>query len=172
MRLLNLHGEGVKATAMKLATLCYLKKGGKILMLHRNRDSRDIHYGKWNGLGGKFELGENPEECVTREVLEESGLLIKRPELRGVLTFPRFKDEEDWYAFVFVATEFSGEISSSQEGELHWIAEEQVPQLELWEGDHYFLSWLQSDRFFSGTFVYKDGKLLQHSVVFYPHSQV
>lgn len=75
---------------MKLATLCYIKKDGKTLMLHRIKKKNDMHEGKWNGLGGKFEPGETPEDCVIREIEEESGLNIIKPRLRGLLTFPEF----------------------------------------------------------------------------------
>ena len=75
---------------MKLATLCYLKRNNKTLMLHRIKKKDDIHEGKWNGLGGKFEKGESPEECAIREVREESGIKINKLRLKGVLTFPDF----------------------------------------------------------------------------------
>jgi 8-oxo-dGTP diphosphatase len=83
-------------------------------MVHRNKKPNDIHEGKWNGLGGKFEEGESPEECVIREVLEESGLTIRSPKLHGMLMFPKFKGN-DWYVFVFTATEFSGDLIDSPE---------------------------------------------------------
>ena len=73
---------------MKLATLCYIKQSGKTLMLYRNKKPNDIHEGKWNGLGGKFNPGETPEQCAIREIFEESGLQVKNPKLHGVLTFP------------------------------------------------------------------------------------
>ncbi len=152
---------------MKLATLCYVKHQGKTLMLHRNKKERDIHIGKWNGLGGKIHLGETPEECVIREVREESGLTITQPSLRGILTFPAFKEEEDWYVYVFVADQFSGSLTESDEGELKWIDDEEVFQLPLWEGDPIFLKWIQKGRFFSGKFTYQNGKLIEHSVVFH-----
>jgi 8-oxo-dGTP diphosphatase len=152
---------------MKLATLCYLFNGNKVLMINRNKRENDMHLGKWNGLGGKFNPGETPEECVVREVYEESGLLIKNPELKGFLTFPAFDDEEDWYVFVFTAKEFSGQLRESDEGELEWIAWEKIFNLPLWEGDKYFLEWLNQDRFFSAKFIYKNSKYITHSVVFY-----
>src|SRR3989338_5286050 len=136
-------GSGFRS--MKLATLCYLKKDGKTLMLFRNKRAGDIHGGKWNGLGGKIHLGETPEECVIREVKEESGLAIQNPSLRGVLTFPAFKEEEDWYVYVFVATELSGGIhklslrTDSPEGTLEWIDDCELLNLNLWEGDPLFL---------------------------------
>ena len=95
---------------MKLATLCYVEKDGQYLMLHRNKKANDMHKGLWVGLGGKFEAGESPEECVIREVFEESGLRIQNPTLRGFLTFPGFFGEEDWYVFMFVAKNFTGEV--------------------------------------------------------------
>jgi len=79
-------------------------------MIHRIKKENDMHQGKWNGLGGKLDPGETPEECVIREVYEESGLAIVDPLLKGVLTFPKFAKNEDWYAFIFVAREFHGRI--------------------------------------------------------------
>ena len=152
---------------MKLATLCYVFNKNKVLMINRNKRKNDMHLGKWNGLGGKFEPGETPEECVIREVYEESGLLIKNPELKGFLTFPAFDDEEDWYVFVFVAKEFSGKLKESNEGELEWIEWEKIFSLPLWEGDKYFLEWLNQERFFSAKFIYKNSKYITHSVIFY-----
>jgi len=154
---------------MKLATLCYLKQAGKTLMIHRSKRPDDIHAGKWNGLGGKFEPGETPEECVIREVREESGLTIKNPVLHGFLTFPGFAHEEDWYAFVFTASEFEDQLVSDSpaEGYLEWVDDEQLLKLDLWEGDRIFLPWLEGDRFFSGKFTYIDGHLVEHDVIFY-----
>lgn len=153
---------------MKLATLCYLKDGHSTLMIHRNKKQDDMHQGKWNGLGGKLENGETPEMCVIREVREESGLTIQNPRLRGFLTFPKFARDEDWYAFVFTAHEFSGQLIESPEGDLAWIKDDRLFDLPLWEGDRIFLRWLEKDRFFSGRFVYRRGALVEHSVVFHP----
>ncbi|MBI4395305.1 MAG: 8-oxo-dGTP diphosphatase [Candidatus Omnitrophica bacterium] len=153
---------------MKLATLCYIKKNGQTLMIYRNKRKRDIHDGKWNGLGGKLHLGETPEECAIREVKEESGLAIKNPSLRGILTFPAFKDEEDWYVYVFVAHEFSGElVAESEEGDLKWIEDEKLLDLPLWEGDPIFLKWIDEGRFFSGKFVYENGRFVRYDVIFH-----
>ena len=152
---------------MKLATLCYVKQNGKTLMIYRSKREGDIHEGKWNGLGGKIHMGETPEECVIREVKEESGLTIQSPSLRGILTFPAFKDEEDWYVYVFVANEFSGNLIESQEGKLEWVDDEKLPSLPLWEGDPIFLKWLEEGRFFSGKFVYENGKFMSYNVVFH-----
>lgn len=152
---------------MKLATLCYLKKDHQTLMLHRVKKLNDIHEGKWNGLGGKLEQGETPEECALREVREESGLSMKNPKLRGFLTFPAFSKDEDWYVFVYTATEFDGRLIDSNEGILQWIDDAELMNLNLWEGDRIFLKWLEEGRFFSGKFVYQEGNLVSHSVVFH-----
>lgn len=153
---------------LKLATLCYVKDQGSTLMIHRTKKAQDMHQGKWNGLGGKLEAGETPEECVIREVREESGLSIRSPRLHGFLTFPAFADDEDWYAFVFTAHEFSGALIDSAEGTLAWIPDEQLPELPLWEGDLVFLKWLEQENFFSGKFVYREGRLVEQQVVFHP----
>ncbi len=117
-------------------------------MIHRVKKQNDIHQGKWNGLGGKLEPGETPEECVRREVLEESGLLIRRPVLKGLLTFPLFAKEEDWYAFVFVADDAEGDLIDSPEGNLCWIEDDHLLDLELWEGDRLFSSTARPAGFF------------------------
>lgn len=157
---------------MKLATLCYVKRDGKTLMLLRNKKANDIHEGKWNGLGGKFEPGETPEACAVREIREESGLHVHNPELRGILTFPDFDGAEDWYAFVFVVRHFSGELIDSAEGELHWIDDDRLLDLNLWEGDRHFIQWLDHPGFFSGRFDYADGKLVAHDVIVYGNGGV
>ena len=152
---------------MKLATLCYLKNDDRTLMLHRIKKKNDIHQGKWNGLGGKLHKGETPEECVVREVKEESGYSIINPRLRGIITFPAFKDNEDWYVFLYVADQFSGEKIESAEGKLQWIENNKLMNLNLWEGDRIFLPWIEQNRFFSAKFVYLNNKLVDHKVVFY-----
>ena len=154
----------------QVSTLCYIQHNGKTLMLHRIKKDKDIHQGKYNGLGGKLLPGETPEECVVREVLEESGLTIRHPRLRGVMTFPEFKPQEDWLVFLFTAAEFSGTLESCAEGHLEWIANEDLTDLPLWEGDKFFLSWLKEERFFSAKFNYKDGRLMNHKVTFYDGS--
>lgn len=157
---------------MKLATLCYLKADSRTLMLHRVKKQGDMHAGKWNGLGGKFLPGETPEQCAIREVAEESGFLIKNPLLRGVLTFPAFNNDEDWYVFVFVAREFSGAMIDSDEGVLRWIDDAELLNLNLWAGDKIFLPWLDQNAFFSGQFIYTAGELSEYNVIFYEPQQV
>ncbi len=149
---------------MKLATLCYVRKHGRTLMLHRVKKRDDVHEGKWNGLGGKFEPGESPEQCVAREVLEEAGLRLKAPKLKGVLTFPDFAKGEDWYVFVFTASSFTGRLLDSDEGDLAWIKDGDLLKLNLWEGDRAFLPLLRRRGHFSGKFRYKAGRLVNYSL--------
>jgi 8-oxo-dGTP diphosphatase len=155
---------------IKLATLCYLRQDGQTLMIHRVKREGDIHQGKWNGLGGKFEPGESPEECVIREVQEEAGLQIFNPILKGFLSFPAFANDEDWYAFVFVADEFDGLLLDPPEGFLKWIPDNELLSLNLWEGDHFFLPLLDQPGFFSAKFVYHDGKLIDYEIRVYRES--
>ncbi len=159
-------------SAPVLSTLCYVSKGDKTLMLNRNKKINDIHKGKWNGLGGKFEPGESPELCVIREVKEESGLDIVSPTLKGFISFPNFKQSsngqwQDWYVFIFVSSQFTGNLIDSDEGTLQWIESNKLLDLPLWEGDKIFIPWLSQEKFFSAKFVYVEKKLERHEVVFY-----
>jgi 8-oxo-dGTP diphosphatase len=153
---------------MKLATLCYVRDRGKTLMLYRNKKENDVHKGKWNGLGGKLEAGESPEECAIREVKEESGLIVSDPDLRGILTFPLFTPEHDWYVFLFQFHGYRGNLIESPEGDLAWIDDDKVLKLNLWEGDQYFLKWMYEGKYFSAKFIYEKGVLKSHEVFFYP----
>ena len=153
---------------MILATLCYIKEDAKTLMLHRVKREGDIHKNKWNGLGGKIQPSETPEECVIREVGEEAGITIQNPELCGILTFPNFDGKQDWYAFVFTATEFTGRPHAEcDEGRLEWIEDGKLLTLPLWEGDPIFLKWIEERKFFSAKFCYAKGKLISHDVTFH-----
>lgn len=154
---------------MKLATLCYVtdKKTDSTLMIHRVKRENDYHEGKWNGLGGKFEQGESPEECAIREIEEECGLKVKSIKMKGFITFPMFDGKDDWYVFLFTADEFTGELIDSNEGNLAWIKNNALIDLNLWDGDKIFIPWLFKDNFFSAKFNYADGKYLNHQVSFY-----
>ncbi len=152
---------------MILATLCYLEKNGKVLMLYRNKKENDYHEGKWNAPGGKLETGESPEECVIREMKEETGLAIENPFLKGMITFPMFDGKNDWYVFLFRAFEFAGEIIDSPEGSLEWIDKDKLLDLNLWEGDKTFIPWLFEDKHFSAKLIYKEKDLKDFQVNFY-----
>jgi 8-oxo-dGTP diphosphatase len=154
---------------MKLATLCYVtdKKTNSTLMIHRVKKENDYHEGKWNGLGGKFEQGESPEECAIREIEEECGLRVKSVKMKGFITFPLFDGKDDWYVFLFTANEFEGELIDSSEGNLAWIPNEKLVDLNLWDGDKIFIPWLFKDQFFSAKFNYTGGEFVDFSVSFY-----
>ena len=100
-------------------------------MLHRIKKENDIHQDKWNGLGGKLIAGESPEECVKREVLEESGLNIENPKLHGVITFPKFDGIDDWIVFVYTSSDFYGTLIDSNEGYLEWVDNDKLFDLNL-----------------------------------------
>jgi 8-oxo-dGTP diphosphatase len=152
---------------MKLATLCYVRRPGQTLMIHRIKKPNDMHMGKWNGLGGKLDPGETPEACAVREIYEESGLTVRNPQFKGMITFPGFADEEDWYTFLFVVRDFEGELIESPEGYLKWIDDSELLSLPLWPGDRIFIPWLERSGFFSARFVYKAGQMTEYSVAFY-----
>lgn len=141
-------------------TLCYIEQNGCYLMLHRVKKENDLNHDKWIGVGGKFEDGESPEECVCREALEETGLTLHRPEYRGLVTFVSDRWETE-YMNLFVAKEFSGTLTDCDEGTLEWVPKERVGQLPLWEGDHIFLRLLDEARpFFSLKLVYQGDTLV------------
>lgn len=152
---------------MQLATLCYLTKDDQTLMLHRVKKDKDIHQSKWTGLGGKFHQGESPEDCVIREVKEESGFDIYAPQLRGILTFPLFKDNQDWVVFLFQVADFTGQMFECDEGVLEWVDNDKIFDLNLWDGDKLFLDWMKQNKFFSAKFCYQNKKLIKHDVIFY-----
>ena len=152
-----------------LATLCYIRDGEKTLMLHRVKKQNDMHAGKWNGLGGKLEGVETPEECAIREVHEESGLIVDTPILCGFITFPQFDGENDWFVFVYRFDSFEGQLQDSPEGNLAWLSEAELAEVDLWDGDRIFMSWLDEPRIFSARFVYQDQALVNWDVVWHPH---
>ena len=155
---------------MTLCTECYIQKDGKTLMLHRTKKKNDINEGKWIGLGGKFEPFESPEECLLREVYEEAGVTLTEFKLRGVVTFSTVEKDptNSFCIFIFTASNYTGEIGECNEGELSWIDNDKILDLNLWEGDRLFWSWLLEDKpFFSANFVYDKDKLVKNDVIFY-----
>jgi len=142
-------------------------KDDHTLMIYRNKKKNDYHKGKWNGLGGKFEMGESPEDCAIRELKEESGLSAENLIMKGHITFPMFDEKDDWYVFVFVIDKFSGNQIESDEGRLEWIPNEKLSELNLWDGDKIFLPWLFQEKFFSAKFNYNKGNFVDYSVKFY-----
>ncbi len=130
-------------------TLCYIEKDNKFLMLHRTKKENDLNEGKWIGVGGKFEKGETPEECLLREVKEETGLTLIKYRLRAVITFIL----NEWgteYMYLFTANEFSGELRECNEGDLQWVDKKDILKLNIWNGDKIFLKKLiEEDNFFT-----------------------
>ena len=121
-----------------LTTLAYLFKDDKCLMLHRIKKNLDVNAGKWVGVGGHFKLGEMPEECLRREVKEETGLELQSWEWHGVITF-NSKGWPDEYIFLYSSKSFTGELKACDEGELAWIPQKDLLKLNLWPGDRIFL---------------------------------
>lgn len=142
-------------------TLCYIEKDNQYLMLHRTKKENDLNEGKWIGVGGKFEQNETPEECLLREVQEETGLTLTNYNLRAVVTF--ISDQWDMeYMYLFTADEFEGTLKECDEGELLWIDKNKIFDLKLWEGDKIFLEKMMiDDRFFTLKVVYEGEKLVE-----------
>ena len=148
---------------MEITTLCYIEKDNKYLMLKRVKKKEDINKGKWIGVGGHFEEGESPEECVCREVLEETGLRLKSYKARGILTFVQNKTFTE-YIWLFTADEYEGELIECDEGILEWIDKDKISELELWEGDRIFLELLNTqEEFFSLKLEYEGDKLVDYT---------
>ena len=143
----------------KLTTLCHLERNGCWLMLHRIKKEHDVNQGKWIGVGGKFERGESPEECLIREVREETGFRLTGSLFRGILTFI-YDNKDPEYIFVYTSTSFetSGAampeapempempVPACDEGVFRWVPKQEVMGLELWEGDRYMIEYLLKER--------------------------
>ena len=151
---------------MRNTTLCHIEKDGCYLMLHRIKKENDLNRDKWVGIGGKFEDKESPEECNRREVFEETGLILKSVEYRGIVTFVSDKWETE-YMHIFYSDSFSGEIKECDEGVLEWVKKEKLYSLPIWEGDKIFLELILKDSpFFSLKLVYEGEKLVEHKLIF------
>ena len=150
---------------MKNTTLCYIERGGQYLMLHRVKKENDLNRDKWIGVGGKFEDRESPEECLLREVREETGLTLTSYALRGIVTFVSDRWETE-YMYLYTADGFTGALRDCDEGELEWVPISRVPELPLWEGDKIFLRLLAENApFFSLKLEYDADDLLQAAVL-------
>lgn len=146
---------------MKNTSLCYIERGDSYLMLHRVKKNNDENHDKWIGIGGKFEEGESPEECMRREMLEETGLTAKSWQYRGIVTFV----SDEWgteYMHLFKCSDYSGEIKECDEGVLEWIKKDKLLSLPIWEGDKIFLRLLDTDcPFFSLKLRYSGDRLIK-----------
>lgn len=141
-------------------TLCYLERDGQYLMLHRVKKAHDVNHDKWVGIGGKFEEGESPEECLVREAYEETGLTLTEYRYRGIVTFV----SEGWPSelmHLFTASAWTGTPHGCDEGELEWIGRRDLRRLPMWEGDAIFLDLLERDApFFSLKLRYQGDRLV------------
>ena len=148
---------------MKNTTLIYFEKDGKYLMMNRNKKENDENSGKWIGVGGKFKDGESPEDCAIREAYEEAGLTPTTDALRyrGIVTFV----SDTWpceYMHLFTCDDFTGELTTCDEGELAWLEKDKVLDLPLWEGDREFLKLLHEESpFFSLKLEYEGERLVK-----------
>ena len=140
-------------------TLCYITRGDQVLMLHRVKKENDINKDKWIGIGGKFEDGESPEECLLREAKEETGLTLTSWRCRGVVTFLNDCCEGE-YMYLFTADGFEGTLKPCDEGDLQWVSRDFLDRLPKWEGDKIFLDLLWQDApFFLLTLRYSGDQL-------------
>ena len=142
-------------------TLCYIERDDKYLMLHRIKKENDVNRDKWIGIGGKFEEKESPEDCILRESLEETGLLLNKPDYRGIVTFVSDRYETEWM-HLFTCDQFSGVLKNFDEGNLEWVDKKFIRTLPMWEGDRIFLDLLESNApFFSLKLNYQGDKLIE-----------
>lgn len=157
---------------MRMTTLCYIEKDNQYLMLHRVKKKNDINQNKWIGVGGHAEDGESPEECLLREVKEETGLTLTSYQFRSLITFVSDVCEPEAMC-LFTADEFEGDLIECNEGDLVWISKDKILELPTWEGDEIFLKLLLADekRFFTMKCVYQNDKLIEHKIQFYGDSE-
>lgn len=160
-------GTGVRGRenmAGNLTTLCYIERDDAYLMMHRVKKERDINKDKWIGVGGHFEEGESPEECLLREVMEETGLTLTDYRLRGVITFMTDTYPVE-YMFLYTAEGFTGVMHACDEGELEWVPKAKVEQLPIWEGDRIFFRLLKERRDFFSLKLRYEGDILAEAVL-------
>ena len=144
---------------MDYTVLCYLKKDNQYLFMLRNKEKNDLNEGKWIGIGGHIEPGETKEEALIREVKEETGFTINSFSYRGEILFINNDYQEIMY--IFTSDDFAGEMIECDEGELSWIDKDKILDLNLWEGDRYFLKpLLNSDKMIKMEMRYKDKQLV------------
>ena len=146
----------MKNKTPELTTLCYIEDNNRYLMMHRVKKDKDINKDKYIGVGGHFEYGESPDDCLRREVMEETGLTLTSYRARGIVTFIYGEDVCE-YMHLYTADGYEGEIGECDEGELIWIDKDKVFDLNIWEGDKIFFRLLNENRpYFSLKLVYSD----------------
>ena len=149
---------------MKNTTLCYIEKDGCYLLLHRIKKENDLNRDKWIGIGGKFEENESPEDCLRREVTEETGLTLTGWRYCGIVTFLSDRWEGE-YMHLFHATGFTGTLRDCDEGTLEWVPKGRFAELPQWEGDKIFLRLMEEGApFFSLKLRYEGDRLAETSL--------
>ena len=126
-----------------LSTMAYIEKDGKYLMLHRTKKQHDLNKDKYLAVGGRLEKDESPDQCIFREVKEETGLTMVDFKFRGVVTFVS-QGYITEYMFIYTCDSFVGKLTECNEGDLYWIPKENVPSLPMWAGDRFFLEKIQN----------------------------
>ena len=150
---------------MHNSTLCYITRGDEVLLLHRVKKKNDVNRDKWIGIGGKFEEGETPDECLLREAKEETGLTLTNWRCRGIVTFLTNGPWDGEYMYLFTADGFTGELKECDEGDLQWVSREFMDTLPAWEGDKIFLKLLWEDAPFFLLKLRYDGDTLVEAVL-------
>ena len=144
-----------------MTTLCYIEKGDSYLMLHRVSKKNDVNKDKWIGIGGHFEQGESPEECLLREAREETGLKLTSWKFRGIVTFTQ-QGYGTEYMCLYTADGYEGTLKDCDEGTLQWVRKDELLGLNLWEGDKIFLKLLSEEApFFSLKLSYRGDELVE-----------
>lgn len=144
-----------------MTTLCYVEKDNCYLMMHRVSKKNDVNKDKWIGIGGHFEEGESPEECLLREAYEETGLTLTSYRFRGLVTFTQ-EGYGTEYMCLYTADGFQGTLKECDEGILEWVSKNDICKLNLWAGDKIFLKLLAQDApFFSLKLSYQEDKLVE-----------
>lgn len=165
MKRKTMENNGIQShTLCRITTLCYLEQNESYLMLHRISKDNDENKDKWIGVGGHIEEGESPEECLLREVLEETGLTLTSYHFRGLVTFV----SDEWgseYMCLYTADSWKGELTSCREGILEWVKKEHICNLNIWTGDKIFLKLLQKDREFFSLKLRYEGEFLREAIL-------
>lgn len=148
---------------MILTTMCYIQEDAKTLLLHRVKKENDINQGKWIGVGGKLEEGESIEECMIREIKEETGLNAKELVLHGYVSFPGLYYGEDEGMFIYTCDVFEGHLlEDCNEGYLKWVYNKDISTLPMWEGDYHFFEWIKDSHFHSAKIVYENDHIIEY----------
>ena len=151
---------------MKHTTVCYIEDNDRYLMIHRVKKQNDANHDKWIGIGGKLEPGESPEECVIREVAEETGLIIQ-PRYRGFITFVSNEFGTEYMHLFTAESDSNAPLPECDEGVLEWIKKSELKRIPMWEGDQIFLDLLDNeDRIFFLKLVYQGDTLISHKLSF------